>query len=83
MDLNSTITNNHKRFYDVNQSTSTPQRDINQMNQFCNNIDNEDQNNTEQFENVVCNVLNGINKTYFRKKIKATSNFGIFRSYCS
>ena len=38
MDLTRTITNNHKRLYEVNQSTSNINDDLKQMNIACNNI---------------------------------------------
>ena len=60
VDLTRTITNSHRGLYEVNKSTSKPQTDINQMSKFYNNIDNLAQNNIKQFENVVCNVLNGM-----------------------
>ena len=39
MDLTRTITNNHKILYEVNQSTSNQQIDINQISEICNNTD--------------------------------------------
>ena len=70
MDLTRTITNNHKRLYEVNQSTSNQQIDINQISDICSNTDNLNQSNLDQFEDAVCNVLNGINNTYDRKSFK-------------
>ena len=46
----------------------TQQSDINQMSVICNKIDILDQRNIEQFEYAVCNVVNGINNTYDKKK---------------
>ena len=82
MDLTSTITNNHKRLYEVNQSTSNQQIDINQISDKCNNTDNLNQNNFDQFEDAVCNVLIGINNTYDRKNFKGRPKFALFCSYC-
>ena len=83
MDLTRTTTNNRKRMYEVNQSTSTQQLDINQITEICNNADNLDQNNLEQFENAVCNVQNGISITYDRKTFKDRPKISLFCSYCS
>ena len=70
MDLTRTITNNHKRLYEVNQSTSNQQIDINQISDICSNTDNLNQSNLDQFEDAVCNVLNGINNKYGRKNFE-------------
>ena len=83
MDLTRTITYNHKRLYEVNQSTSNHQIDINQISDICNNTDNLNQSNLDQFEDAVCNVLNGINNTYDRKNFKGRTKFALFCSYCS
>ena len=83
MNLTRTITNNHKQFYEVNQSTSNQQIDINQISEICNNRDNLNQNNIDQFEDAVCNVLNGIINTYDRKNFKGRPTFALFCSYCS
>ena len=83
MDLTRTITNNHKRLYEVNQSTSNQQIDINQISDICSNTDNLNQSNLDQFEDAVCNVLNGINNTYDRKNFKGRPKFALFCSYCS
>ena len=83
MDLTRTITNNHKRLYEVNQSTGNQQIDINQISHICNNTDNLNQNNLDQFEDAVCNVLNGINNTYDRKNFKGRPKFALFCSYSS
>ena len=83
MDLTRTITNNHKRLHEVNQSTSNQQIDINQVSDICNNADNLNQNNLDQFEDAVCNVLNGINNTNDRKNFKGRPSFPLFCSYCS
>ena len=83
MDLTRTKTDNHKRLYEVNQSNSAQQLDINQITEICNNADNLDPNDLEQFENAVCYVLNGINNTYNRKNFKGRPKFAIFCSYCS
>ena len=48
-----------------------------------NNVDKLDQNNIEQFENEVCNVLNGINNTYDRKIVKGRPKIAFFCSCCS
>ena len=50
MDLTRTITNNHKRLYEVNQSTSNINDDLKQMNIACNNINELNQNDLKQFE---------------------------------
>ena len=70
MDLTRTITHNHKRLYEVNQSISNQQIDINQISEICNNTDNLIQDNLDQFENAVWIVQNGINNTYDRKKLQ-------------
>ena len=38
MDLTRTITNNHKRLYEINQTTNKIKDDLKQMNIVCNNI---------------------------------------------
>ena len=83
MDLTRTITNNHKRLYELNENTSNQQIDINQISETCNNTDNLNQNNLDQFGNAVCNILNGINNTYDRTKIKGRPKFALFCNYCS
>ena len=83
MDLTRTITNNHKRLYEVNQSTSNINDDLKQMNIACNNINELNQNDLEQFEGTICNVLNGINNTYDKMNFKGRPKFALFCSYCS
>ena len=83
MDLTRTITNNHKRLYEVNQTTNNISEDLKQMNVACNNINDLNQNDLEQFEGTICNVLNGINNTYDRKNFKGRPKFALFCSYCS
>ena len=83
MDLTRTITNNHKRLYEVNQTTNSIHDDLKQMNIACNNINDLNQNDLEQFEGTICNVLNGINNTYDRKNFKGRPKFALFCSYCS
>ena len=83
MDLTRTITNNHKRLYEVNQTTSNINEDLKQMNAACNNIKDLNQNDLEQFEGTICNVLNGINNTYDRKNFRGRPKFALFCSYCS
>ena len=83
MDLTRTITNNHKRLYEVNQSTTNINEDLKQMNIACNNINELNQNDLEQFEGTICNVLNGINNTYDKKNFKGRPKFALFCSYCS
>ena len=83
MDLSRTFTNNHKRLYEVNQSTSNQQIDINQISAIFSNTDNLNQSNLDQFEDAVCNVLNGINNTYGRTNFKGRPKFALFCSYCS
>ena len=83
MDQTRTITNNHKRPYEVNQSTSNINDDLKQMNIACNNINELNQNDLEQFEGTICNVLNGINNTYDKKNFKGRPKFALFCSYCS
>ena len=63
--------------------TQTIKIDNNQISEICSNTDNLNQNNLDQFENAVCNVLNGINNTYDRKNIKGRPKFALFCSYCS
>ena len=53
------------------------------MNIAYNNINDLNQNDLEQFEGTICNVLNGINNTYDRKKIKGRPKFALFCSFCS
>ena len=83
MDLTRTKTNNHKRLYEVNQSTSNINEDIKQMSIACSNINELNQNDLEQFEGTICNVLNGINNTYEKKIFKGRPKFALFCSYCS
>ena len=83
MDLTRTITNNHKRLYEVNQSTTNINEDLKQMNIACNNINELNQKDLEQFEGTICNVLNGINNTYDKKNFKGRPKFALFCSYCS
>ena len=82
MDLTRTITNNHKRLYEVNQST-TSIIVLQQMNAACNNINDLNQNDLEQFEGPICNVRNGIHNIYDRKNFKGRPKFALFCSYCS
>ena len=82
MDLTRTITNNHKRLYEVNQTTTNIGEDLKQMNVAC-NINDPNQNDLENFEGTICNVLNGINNTYGRKNFKGRPKFALFRRYCS
>ena len=83
MDLTRTITNNHKRLYEVNQTTTNISEDLKQMKVACNNINDLNQNDLEQFEGIICNVLNGINNTYDKKNFKGRPKFALFCSYCS
>ena len=66
MALTTTITNNQKRLYEVNESTNI-NKDLQQMSEACTNINDLSQNDLEKFEGSICNVLNGINNTYDRK----------------
>ena len=63
MNLTRTITNNHKRLYEVNQTTSNIHEDLKQMNAACSNINDLNQNDLKQLEGTICNVLNGVNNT--------------------
>ena len=81
MDLTRTITNNHKRLYEINQTTNNINDDLKQINIAC--INDLKQNDLEQFEGTICNVLNGINNTYDRKNFKGRPKFALFCSYCS
>ena len=81
MDLTRTITNNHKQLFEVNQSNSNQQMDINQISDICSNTDILNQSDLDQFEEAVCNVLNGINNTYDRKNFKGIPKIALF--YCS
>ena len=63
MDVTRTITNNHKRLYEVNQTTKNITEDLKQINAACNNINDHNQKDLDQFEGTICNVLNGINNT--------------------
>ena len=83
MYLTRTITNNHKRLYGMNQTTTNISEDLKQMDIACNNINDLNQNDLEQFEGTICNVLNGINNTYDRKNFKGRPKFALFCSYCS
>ena len=78
MDLTRTITNNRKRLYEVNQTTSNINEDLKQMNAACNNINDLNQNDLEHFEETICNVFNGINNTYDRKNLKEDQSFHYF-----
>ena len=78
MNLTRTITNNHKRSYEINQTTNNTNDDLKQMNIACNNINDLNQNDLEQFEGTICNVLNGINNTYDRKILKVDQNLHYF-----
>ena len=53
------------------------------MNAACNKINNINQNDLEQFEDTICNVLNGINNTYDRKNFEGRQKLALFCSYCS
>ena len=83
MDLTRTITNNHKRLYEINQTTNNINDDLKQLNIACKNINDLNQNDLEQFEGTICNVLNGINNTYDRKNFKGRPKLALFCSYCS
>ena len=83
MDLTRTITNNHKRLYEINQTTNNINEDLKQMNIVCNNINDLNQNDLEHFGGTICNVLNGINNTNDRKNFKGRPKFALFCSYCS
>ena len=83
LDLTRTITNNHKRLYEVNQTTTNISEDLKQMNTACNNINELNQNDLEQFEGTICNVHNGINNTYDRKNFKGRPKFALFCSSLS
>ena len=74
MDLTKTITNNHKRLYEVNQGTTNIHEDLKQMTTACNNVNELKQNELEQFEGTICNVLNGIINTYDKKTLKEDQN---------
>ena len=64
MDLTRTITNNHKRLYEINESTTNINKELKEMKVAHNSTNNFNQNDLEQFEGTICNVLNGINNTY-------------------
>ena len=81
--MDQTITNNDKRLYEVNQTTTNINEDLKRMNIACNNIKDFNQNDLEQFEGTICNVLNGINNTYDRQNFKGRQKFALFCSYCS
>ena len=83
MELTRTITNNHKRLYEVNQTTSNINEFLKQMNAACNIINDLNRNDLEQFEGTICNVLNGINNTYDRKNFKGRPKFALICRYCS
>ena len=78
IDLTRTITSKYKRLYEVSQNASTQQLDINQISEISNNVEKRDRNNIEEFENAVCNVLNGINITYDRKNFKGRPTIAFF-----
>ena len=78
MDLTRTITSNHKRLYEINQTTNNINDDLKKMNIACNNINDLNQNDLEQFEGTICNVLNGINNTYDKKTLKEYQNLHYF-----
>ena len=77
MDLTRTITNNHKRLYEVNQSKTSIHEDLKQLTTVCNNIHGLKQNDLEQFEGTICHVLTGINNTYDRKNFKGRPKFAL------
>ena len=83
MDLTRTITNIHKRLYEVNESLTNISEELQQMNAACYNIINLNQKDLELFEGTICNVLNGINNTYDRKNFKGRPKFALFCRYCS
>ena len=74
MDLTRTTTNNHKRLYEVNESTTVINKDLEPMSTACIYINDLNQNDLEQFEGTICNVLYGINNTYDRKILKEDPN---------
>ena len=57
MELTRTITNNHKRLYEVNQSTTSIHEDLKQMITACNNFNEINQNDLEQFEGTIVTYL--------------------------
>ena len=83
MDLTRAITNNHKRLYEVNESTTDINKDLKQMSSAWNNINDLNQNDLEQLEGTICNVINRINNTYDRKNFKGRPKFALICSYCS
>ena len=83
MDLTRTTSNNRKRLYELNESTTDINKDLQQMSAACNNVDDLNQNDLEQFEGKICNILNGINNTYDRKNFKGRPKLALFCSYCS
>ena len=83
MYLTRTIANNNKRLYEVNESTTDINKDLQQVSAACNNINDLNQNDLEQFEGTICNELNGIKNTYDRKNFNGRPKFVLFCSYCS
>ena len=81
MDLMRTITNNHKKLYEVNESTTNINEVLQQMNVACNN--SSSLNDLEKLEGTIYNVQKGINNTYDRKNFKGRPKFELFCSYCS
>ena len=83
MDLTRTITNNHKRLYEVNQTTTMINKDLKQINIAGNDINDLNLYDLEQFGGTICNVLNGINNTYDRINFKGRPKFALFCNYFS
>ena len=73
MDLTRTITNNHKRLYEINQTTNNINDDLKQMNIAGNNINDLSRNDLEQFEGTIFNVLNGIRQIIKETVIRITN----------
>ena len=79
MDLTRTITNNHKRLYEVSLTTTNIKEDLKQMNISCNNINNLNQNLKEQSETFSTELI--INM--IEKILKEDQNLHCLSSYCS
>ena len=73
-DLTRKITNNHKRLYEVNESTTDIKRGLLQMTAACNNIKDLKQIDFEQFEVTICNIRNGIYNSYDGKTLREDQN---------
>ena len=83
MNLTRTITNNQKRECEANESTIDINKGWQKMSAECNIFNDFNQNNLKHFECTICNLLNGSNNTYDRKKFTGRPKFALYCNYCS